>query len=79
MKVEQRECSEMSARKIQKPRNHPKERIKNGNYFTVLNIGPRLKYLVSDNYNYEWCMDGENVKMKVTLKQGKKAQGGLQV
>jgi hypothetical protein len=77
MKMEQRECSEMSVHKVQTPRNHPKERIKNGNYFTIFNIGPRLKYLVSDNYNYnyECWMDGEDVKVKVTLKQEKKAQG----
>ena len=79
--MEQTECSETSAHKIQTPANHPKERTKNGNYFTIFNIGPRLKYLVSDNYNYnyECWMDGEDVKVKVTLKQDKKAQGGLQV
>ena len=81
MKMEQSVCSEMSAHKIQKPGNHAKERIKNGNYFTIFNIGPRLKYLVSDNYNYnyECWMDGENVTAKVTVNQDKKVQGGLQV
>jgi len=81
MKMEQIVCSEMSAHKIHKPGNHPKERIKHGNYFTIFNISPRLKYVVSDNYNYnyECWVDGENVKVKITLKQDKKAQGRLQV
>jgi hypothetical protein len=71
----------MSAQKNSGAGDHPKERIKNGNYLTTFNMGPRLKYLMSDNcnYNYECWMDGENVKVKVILKQDKKAQGGLQV
>ena len=79
--MEQTVCFEMSAHKIQKPGNNLKERIKHGNFFTIFNTGPRLKYLVSANYNYnyECCMDGKNVKVKVTLKPDKKAQGGLQV
>jgi len=81
MKMEQTECSETSAHKIQTPGNYLKERIKHGNYFTIFNIGPRLTYVVSYNYNYnyECWVDGKNVKVKVTLKQDKKAQGRLQV
>jgi hypothetical protein len=40
-----------------------------------------MKYLVSDNhnYNYECWMDGEYAGVKITLKQAMKAQGGMQL
>jgi len=61
MKLEQSECSETSAHKIQLPENHPKERIQRSLHGKSLKS--RIKHLVSSLREWE-LSEGKDAKFQ---------------
>ena len=63
MKMEQTECSEMSAYKIQKPANYPEENIQHTEH------GKSLKLRIGDHSTYMFgllCINNMNKTVKQT-------------
>ena len=55
MKMEQTECSEMSAYKLQTPGNYPKESIQHTEYSESLK-SRTINLFVRSNRTVQWCL-----------------------